>query len=69
MNRLAYRIKELAEVTPYSEDTIRRAIKATDPRVFPPPLEAGKDTKGYLILATDAQTWLERIKATTEWAA
>ncbi|UFU03470.1 hypothetical protein LQF12_02330 [Ruania suaedae] len=63
MDRLAYRIKELADVTPYSPDTIRRAIHATgaDPDLFPPPLEAERDTKGYIILRAAAEQWLQDI--------
>lgn len=60
--RRLYRMKHLVEATDYSDDTIRRAIKATDPTRFPPPLEAGKDARGYFVLPHDLDAWLEAIK-------
>jgi hypothetical protein len=56
--KLAYRLEEAADVVPYSVQTLRRAIQATDPRAFPPPLKAKRDSRGYLILAGDLDAWL-----------
>lgn len=40
MTRIAYDIKQAAEQVSVSVDTIRRAIRATDPNAYPPPLPA-----------------------------
>lgn len=60
--RKAHTVKEAAALTPFSEDTLARAIKATDPRAFPPPLRAKRDSRGRLIiLDRDLDTWLESL--------
>ncbi len=42
--------------------TLRRAIHATDPKTFPPPLPAKRGAKGALIIRrTDLDAWLERL--------
>lgn len=40
MSKIAYKIDEAAEQVGVSSDTIRRAIRATKPGTFPPPLRA-----------------------------
>jgi hypothetical protein len=59
--RLAYTLDQLADATPFSQSTWRRAIaKAKDDGIFPRPLPAHRDSKGRaVVLATDAQSWLE----------
>lgn len=60
--KAAYTLEELAEVTPWSVSTFRRALKATNPREFPPPLTAKRDSKGkQAILHTELQRWLESL--------
>lgn len=65
--KLAYNLNEAAEAASVSVETLRRAIKATDPRSFPPPLEAkriGSEKKAsYRILAADLQAWLDSLPA------
>lgn len=56
----------LAEAAAYQSavgvSTLRRAIHATDPAVFPPPLPAKRGAKGALIIRrTDLDAWLERL--------
>lgn len=64
--RISYRLKEAAEATGVSEDVLRRAIKATDPRAYPPPLRAkraGTDKKvTYLIPAAELTRWVDSLK-------
>ena len=57
----AYSLAEAAAQTPFSIDTLRRAIKTTDPTSFPPPLRAKKPSKGYVILARDLDAWLDSL--------
>ncbi len=65
MSKLAYSISEAAESSGQSMDTIKRALRATDPKVFPPPLRAkraGAATNSKrLILATELQRWLDSL--------
>lgn len=60
--RISYRLKDAAEATGVSEDVLRRAIKATDPKAYPPPLKAkraGSDKKvTYLILGSELERWV-----------
>lgn len=64
MSKIAYTIDEAAEEASVSTSTIRRAINATDPTAFPPPLRAkrtgGKDAKKfeYRILHTALEAWV-----------
>lgn len=63
MEKLGYSVKDLADATPYSQDTIRRALRATDPTVFPPPLMGEQDQSGrWLILRAQAEDWLRAIQ-------
>jgi predicted DNA-binding transcriptional regulator AlpA len=60
--RLALTVKEAASLTPFSEDTLDKAIRATDPTRFPPPLKAKRDSRGRrIILRRDLQAWLESL--------
>lgn len=60
------RIYKLSDIpksgaVPCSVDTLRKAIKQTDPEAFPPPLKAKVNGRGeYYILAKDLDDWLER---------
>jgi hypothetical protein len=58
----AFRLADAAARTPFSVPTLRRAIQATDPTAFPPPLRAKKDSKGRLIiLPRDLEEWLDSL--------
>lgn len=63
MTQLAYSITQAAATAGQSVDTIKRALRATDPRTFPPPLRAKRAgtaaNSKHLILATDLQRWLD----------
>lgn len=55
-------LRQAAEYQPYGIATLRRAIKATDPAAFPPPLKAKQGSKGtYIIRAADLDAWLESL--------
>lgn len=60
-------ISEAAELTGVHENTIRRAIKATDSRTFPPPLAARKAGGGpnarLLFLVDDLTAWVKSFPA------
>lgn len=61
--RRALTVKEAASLTPFSEDTLDKAIKATDPTVFPPPLRAKRDSRGRrIILSRDLDAWLDSLQ-------
>ena len=63
MNRILLTVADAAEVANTSEDTLRKAIRATDPASFPPPLRAKRGAKGrYLILPADLQEWAESLE-------
>lgn len=51
----AYRLKEAAEIKGVSQDTLRRAIKATSGNT----LTAKKAGKGYLVKASDLDAWFD----------
>jgi len=60
--RVALTLKEAADLTPFSVDTLDRATKATDPQSFPPPLRAKRDSKGRrIVLARDLSAWLDSL--------
>ena len=64
-SRIAYTIGQAAEQVGYSDKTIRKAIHATDPAAFPPPLKAkngGSEKKpSYRILHADLMAWAESL--------
>jgi hypothetical protein len=54
--KTAYSIPEAAAETSVSEAIIRRALKATDPKAFPPPLRAkrlGNGSSAKQLIAGD----------------
>ena len=63
MNTVAVDLAKAAAMTGVSQNTIRRAVKATDPNSFPPPLRARKVGNGpsaKLIFTTgDLAAWVE----------
>lgn len=63
--KLAHSLAEAADLTPFSVSTLRRAIAATDPESFPPPLKAkrgGTEKKPtFVILAADLAAWLDSL--------
>lgn len=61
MTRIAYSLKAAAEQVEQSEDTLRKAIKTTDPTSFPPPLKAKRDGKKYLVLHSELVRWAESL--------
>lgn len=61
MTKLAYSIPDAAAECSVSEAVVRRALKATDPQGFPPPLRAkrvgnGKSAK-HLIGDVELRRW------------
>ena len=59
---MALTLTEAEAVTPFSAKTLRRAIAETDPKAFPPPLRAKKDSRGRLIvLARELERWLDSL--------
>lgn len=61
-------LAEAAAETPFSIDTLRRAVKTTgvdkdgNP-TFPPPLRAKRGAKDrYVVLAPDLTNWLESLQ-------
>ena len=65
-DKLAYTIDEAAEAVSVSVATIRRAIAATDPKSFPPPLKAkrlGKEARApYRIPHSALAAWVESLQ-------
>ena len=70
-SKLAYTIDEAAEAVSVSVATIRRAIAATDPKAFPPPLKAkrlaakssDKEARGaYRITHSALTSWVESLQ-------
>lgn len=59
---LVVKIRDAAVMVSQSEDTIRRAIRATDPAAFPPPLKAKRGGRGeYLIRVADLDRWVDQL--------
>lgn len=55
-------LDEAASETPYSVKTLRRAIHATDPATFPPPLRAKAGARGsYAIRDVDLREWIDSL--------
>ena len=53
-------LPEAADLTSFAVDTIRRAIRTTDPHSFPPPLLAKRAGSGgkFLILQSELTRWM-----------
>ena len=66
MSKLAYTLTEAAEQVSVSVQTLRRAIAATDPNSYPPPLRAknaGSEKKpSYRISHTNLTAWYDSLK-------
>ena len=66
MTRIAYDLETAAEQVSQSVKTLRRAIAATDPAAFPPPLRAkrqgDKPNSEYRILHADLVAWAESLR-------
>ena len=66
MSKIAYTLPEAAEQVSVSVQTLRRAIAATDPNAYPPPLHAkvaGSDKKpSYRISHTQLMAWYDSLK-------
>jgi predicted DNA-binding transcriptional regulator AlpA len=64
MDKLAYSVKEAADICSVSTSTIHRAIHATSYDSFPPPLMAKRKGRHasaqYLLLRVDLEEWLVR---------
>ena len=57
-------VAEAATTVPWGEDIIRKAIRATDPKKFPPPLKAKKGPRGqYVIRPADLDAWADSLPA------
>jgi hypothetical protein len=65
MSKIAYTLPEAAKQVSVSVDTLRRAIRATDPAAYPPPLKAknaGSLKKpSYRIAHAELMAWLESL--------
>lgn len=63
-DRIAYRVADAAEATGVSVDIIRRALRATDPTAWPPPLRAKQigdaPNAPKLIEADELRDWIAR---------
>lgn len=63
--KAAMSLREAADETPFSPRTLERAIQATDPNSFPPPLRARKAGTArnakIIILAEDLRAWLRSL--------
>lgn len=63
MNRIALPLKDAAVAVGFSIDTLKRAIRATDPAAFPPPLKAKRDSKGRLsVKVSDLEAWFDSLE-------
>jgi len=58
-DRILPTLAEAGERVGYSEKTMRRAIKATDPDKFPHPLPSKLAGGAYRIKATDLNAWVD----------
>lgn len=65
MSKLLYTLPEAAAEVSVSVDTLRRAIRSTDPAAYPPPLKAknaGSDKKpSYRIPHAALVAWAESL--------
>ena len=56
-------LAQAADSVGYHESVMRRAIHATDPTAFPPPLKAKRDGKGrYRIRPVDLDAWVDSLE-------
>jgi hypothetical protein len=66
MSKLLYTLAEAAEQVSVSVKTLRRAIAATDPNTYPPPLSAknaGSEKKpSYRIHRDSLEAWANSLK-------
>lgn len=55
-------LEEAASETPFSVKTLRRAVRATQPDEFPPPLRAKAASRGaYVIRDVDLREWIDSL--------
>lgn len=61
MTRVLYTLEQAADQVSVSVKTLRRAIQATDPAAYPPPLKAKRkgasEKAAYQILHDDLVAW------------
>ncbi|MGG5258805.1 helix-turn-helix transcriptional regulator [Phycicoccus avicenniae] len=64
--RMALTVREAAQAVGVSPSTILKAIKATNPREYPPPLKAGRHgpTGRYSVRPADLEEW---VKSLGQW--
>ncbi|MBR7744444.1 helix-turn-helix domain-containing protein [Phycicoccus sp. BSK3Z-2] len=65
--RIALTLKEAAAAVGVSPKTLYAAVHAVDPRIYPPPLKAGRHGPGgnYSIRPADLEEW---VKSLQRWA-
>jgi hypothetical protein len=65
MTAVALPLGKAAEAVGQSVDTLKRAIHATDPASFPPPLRAKRagtaSNSGYLVLVSELERWVNSL--------
>ena len=62
-DKLLLTVHEVAEMTPWGVGVIRKAIRATDPSAFPPPLKAKLGPRGQTVVRfKDAEAWVDSFK-------
>lgn len=63
-DQLSYSLPEAAAKSGMSLSTIRRAVNTTDPRAYPPPLKAKRESDAKnakkFVLHKDLEDWLDR---------
>ncbi len=61
-DKMLLTLSEAAARVPWSVDIIRKAIHATDPAAFPPPLKAKRGPRGqHIIRPVDLQAWVDSL--------
>lgn len=60
--RVLYDIAAAAEALSTSEATVRRAIKATDPAVFPPPMRAKWSGNKLAVEHDELKRWARSLR-------
>ena len=62
-DRVAYSVESAAEAVEVSKASIYKALVATDPNAWPPPLAAKRDGRGrYRIAADELRRWFDSWK-------